>query len=129
MGAKASAASIHCLGASATCTTATCCDLNPDLCGGAAAVACTTPATQYWDSAKAGTTRGTTPGTACCSTKANCGSHTCAAGYKAKASAASITCLGASATCTTGTCCDLNPDLCGGAAAVACTFPSTHYWD
>merc|ERR1711879_973354 len=60
---------------------------------------------------------------------ANCGSHTCAAGYKAKASAASITCLGASATCTTGTCCDLNPDLCGGAAAVACTFPSTHYWD
>merc|ERR1712226_138563 len=69
---KPNPGSIYC--AVTTCNTANCCDLNPDLCGGAAAVACTTPATQYWDATK------------------------CAAVYKAKASAASIHCLGASAT-------------------------------
>merc|ERR1712039_963318 len=76
---------------------------------------------------KAATARGATAGTACCSARANCGSHTCAAGYKAKGTPSSITC--ALGTCTTAECCDTDATTCGGGGAVACTFPTTHYWD
>jgi hypothetical protein len=91
-------------------------------------VACAT-ANHYFDTTKAGTTF-TTKNTDCCSAKANCGGHTCAAGTKSKTNAATIYCTGASATCTNTLCCDNDATKCGGVTAVACTYGNTwFYWD
>merc|ERR1711972_1191896 len=122
---KSNAGSIYC--AVATCNQGNCCDTDTSTCGGGGAVACTTPATHYWDTTKAATTRGATPGTACCSAKVNCGSHTCAAGYKAKGSAASITC--ALGTCTTAECCDVINTECAGINVATCTYGSNYFKD
>merc|ERR1719498_582291 len=61
----------------------------------------------------------------CCRTKAKCGTPTCPAGYKAKASVSTTDCTGDAASCSVGTtCCEPDVTKCGG---LSLTCASTKY--
>merc|ERR1719498_601880 len=60
----------------------------------------------------------------CCRTKAKCGTPTCPAGYKAKASVSTTDCTGDAASCSSSTCCEADVTKCGG---LSVTCATTHY--
>lgn len=56
----------------------------------------------------------------CCSAKASCAVARCPAGYQNKVSAAKTLCSGGAELCAQGTCCELNPNTCGGMSGIVC---------
>jgi len=106
-----------------------CCEKDATTCGGKTVpVVC--GAGKYLDPAKAGVTSGAYNAkaqiAACCTDVATCAAATCAAGMKAKTSAADTKCTSNAASCSQSVCCEKDTTKCGG-NTVACA--STEYQD
>merc|ERR1719316_2450330 len=75
----------------------------------------TCDASEYWDTAKAAVTAGTTHAltkTNCCTAKAHCDSYTCPANYNAITAAATTDCGTNAASCTQNLCCTADTTKC-----------------
>jgi len=115
-----------------TLSASTCCEKDVTKCGGLSVTCATgkynhgsgTTKTNAW---KIVTAAEGTKLTDCCTTIAKCATYTCPAGMKDKATKATIDCASDADSCTSSTCCDVNPLTCGGnnIAATTCTA-TTH---